>query len=323
MQGDTPLVFGLHPNAEIGYRTANSNAMFETLVLLQPRTEGNSADTMTPTEIAQAKMGEVMDKIGDIVYDDEDIISAIDDVGPYENVFLQECSAMNELLVEIKRSLRELEMGFNGELTMSESMEKLELALFLGKVPESWAKMAWPSLRGLDLWIADMLNRCTQLTDWTGNPNEPPIVTWLSGLIIPQSFLTAVKQVIAQRQELELDKLVTWTEWTKKSKIDDFETHAKGGAFITGFSMQGARFDIPTQLMSVSKPKEMFCEMPVVNCKAILAEKEETSGIFSCPCYKAENRGPTYVFSAQCRTKAPADQWILAGVALVLDVASY
>lgn len=36
--------------------------------------------------------------------------------------------------------------------------------------------------------------RLTQLADWVGSPQEPPAVTWLSGLFNPQSFLTAIMQ---------------------------------------------------------------------------------------------------------------------------------
>ncbi len=35
-----------------------------------------------------------------------------------------------------------------------------------------------------------------QLADWVSSPQEPPAVTWLSGLFNPQSFLTAIMQVM-------------------------------------------------------------------------------------------------------------------------------
>ena len=37
MAGDTPSAFGLHPNAEIDFRTQQSNSMFKTLIELQPK----------------------------------------------------------------------------------------------------------------------------------------------------------------------------------------------------------------------------------------------------------------------------------------------
>ena len=66
---------------------------------------------------------------------------------------------------------------------------------------------------------------------------------------------------------------------------------------------------------------EMTCAMPVINCKAAPADKAE-SNIYECPCYKHLRRGPTYVFSAPLKTKAPSAKWVLAGTALIMDVAT-
>lgn len=62
--------------------------------------------------------------------------------------------------------------------------------------------------------------------------------------------------------------------------------------------------------------------MPVVLCKAapMPAEGKEEKGVYHCPAYKTEQRGATYVFTAQLKTKAPASKWILGGVAIVFDV---
>jgi len=193
--------------------------------------------------------------------------------------------------------------------------------LFMDRIPPRWAKLAWPSLRSLTAWIADLVMRVTQIMEWSGNPNEIPKVTWIGGLLIPESFLTAIKQIGAQRNNLELDKLVTLTEWTKKEKADDIESLAKDGAFMNGFFMQGARYDTGGQTIMPSKPKEMYCQMPIVLCRSITRDKDEDGGIFRCPVYKAENRGPTFVFSAQVKTKFQPDQWVLAGVGLILDIA--
>ena len=170
------------------------------------------------------------------------------------------------------------------------------------------------------MWVADLLKRFGQLNEWCQNPNEIPKVTWLSGLIIPESFLTAIKQVTAQQKSLELDKLVTWTEWTKKMSADQVDGKPRSGAYMSGFYMQGARFDTGTLLMAESKPKELFSPMPIVVCSAILSTEEETNGVFSAPTYKTEFRGPTFIFSAQIRTQHPNAKWVLAGVACVLDV---
>jgi dynein heavy chain len=69
-----------------------------------------------------------------------------------------------------------------------------------------------------------------------------------------------------------------------------------------------------------SQPKEMFCKMPVMNARACSVDKVDATGIYQCPVYKTEQRGPTYVFSAQLKTKSPPGRWVLAGAAMILDV---
>lgn len=234
---------------------------------------------------------------------------------------MQEMEVMNNLLGEMIRSLKELQLGFNGELTMSDTMDTLKTALFLDRVPPTWSKRSWPSLRPLSSWSIDFLSRLQQLEEWQNNPIDIPKVTWLSGLYNPQSFLTAICQVTAQKNQWELDKLVTWTDVSKKVAIEEVESLSREGAYIIGLSLQGCRWDIQNSILDRSKPKEMFCKMPIINVRALAADKVDvSSGIYVCPSYKTEMRGPTFVFCAQLKTKHISAKWVLAGVAMILDV---
>ena len=56
--------------------------------------------------------------------------------------------------------------------------------------------------------------------------------------------------------------------------------------------------------------------------KQIRTYKASTSNIYQCPVYKTLQRGPTFVFVAQLKTKSPPARWTLAGVALVMDIVS-
>lgn len=52
---------------------------------------------------------------------------------------------MNILISVIVTSLREIQLAFKGELTMTEKMEALMQAIFLNKTPAIWEKFAYPS----------------------------------------------------------------------------------------------------------------------------------------------------------------------------------
>jgi dynein heavy chain, axonemal len=64
----------------------------------------------------------------------DSIKASVEEMGPFQNVFMMECERTNALLGEMIRSLLELDMGFKGDLTMSEAMETLQECLYLEKV---------------------------------------------------------------------------------------------------------------------------------------------------------------------------------------------
>ena len=87
---------------------------------------------------------------------------------------------MNILTVEMRRSMRQLDLGLKGELTITPEMESLSDSLFLDQVPPSWTKRAYDSLNGLTAWYSDLVLRIKELEMWTSDFALPASV-WLSG----------------------------------------------------------------------------------------------------------------------------------------------
>jgi len=323
MPPESPLFFGMHPNAEIRYRMAQCDNIFALLNVLQPKksTGGNAeSETSSPLGRAEDMCSEVLGEVQDVKFHTEDTSRALtdEDKGPYQFVLFQECDQMNALVNEMVRGLSELQLGLKGELTMSEPMELLADALNTETLPFWWVKLGFPSTRPLKLWLVNLKERCAQLDDWIPDPLSVPKVVDVSKLFSPQSFLTAIKQVCCQTQSAELDKLQVFTEVTKRD-VKQIDTAAREGAFVTGMYLEGARWDINANSLEDSKPKEMFTRMPVINCKAAQPEREDKN-IYNCPTYCVPTRRPYFVFSAQLRTKQPPAKWVLAGVALILDI---
>jgi len=233
----SPLAFGLHPNAEIGFRTQMCNDMMSMIVSLQPELTSASnggGDSQSMQHAADAMLNDVIDGYSDIKFDMNEIRSNMDSVvGPFQNVFLQECDTMNLLVMAMMKSLEELNLGFQGDLTMSKEMECLMYELSCNTVPEIWRQKPYdfPSMRPLGSWLSNLRMRIDQLQEWTLNPLEIPRVTWISGLFNPQRFLTAVLQTAAQMQMLELDKLMVSTLVLKR-EVEDIETNARDGAYM-------------------------------------------------------------------------------------------
>jgi len=317
---ETPVAFGLHPNAEIGFRTQTSEELLRTVLELSASSqEGGSGEGTSQQQVAEAIIQDVLESLRDVKFEIDKIAANIEEVGPFQNVVLQECERMNILVGEIVRSLIELDQGFKGDLTVSDAMEELATSLFFDRVPKRWEMFAYPSLRTLAGWLSDLQKRIAQINDWANNPVDTPVVTWISGLFNPQSFLTAVMQSTAQAQGLELDKLSLLTDVTKKMEAEEMTTPAKDGTYIVGLYLEGGSWNLQTAMLEPSKPREMYVPLPVINVRPALIEREER-GIFSCPVYKTQQRGPTYVYSLQLKTKLDPGKWVLAGVVAVMDV---
>lgn len=93
------------------------------------------------------------------------------------------------------------------------------------------------------------------------------------------------------------------------------------GTYIVGLSLEGASWSTAHTILESSKPREMFCSLPVINIRPAVVDKFEQSGIYMCPVYKTQQRGSLgYVFSLQLKTKLDKGKWSLAGVAAIMDV---
>lgn len=320
LSAESPVAFGLHPNAEIAVKTKQGDQLFHNILELQPRSAGAGGGGMSAVSRVEMLIESINERLKSISFNLDDLATAVvDDRGPYQNVFMQECDRMNILCNEIRRSLRELDLGLAGELQMSAKMEALQNSLFMGRVPPNWSKLAYPSAKGLASWLEDLSNRAGQLSNWTDDPTSIPMVVQVSYMFNPQSFLTAIMQKTAQKQKMELDKLVIQTDVTRKT-VEQTDSRARDGAYVSGLYLEGARWNWNSGVMEESEPREMYCELPVTVCRAMLGEKQDKTGVYRCPCYKTPIRGPTYVFTAPLRSKLPPAKWVLAGVCLTLEV---
>merc|ERR1712144_142917 len=135
---------------------------------------------------------------------------------------------------------------------MSDEMETTMLCLYDNKVPPTWVKKAYPSMRPLAGWVDNLRDRVKQLADWAGE------------VVVP-------------------------TEVTKKTP-EEVEGPSREGSYVHGLIMEGARWDTGLNSIDDSKMKEMFCQMPVMLVKAVQVEKAEYKEQYMCPVYKTQAR---------------------------------
>ena len=125
-------------------------------------------------------------------------------------------------------------------------------------------------------------------------------------------------QSTARRFELPLDKMCLYCDVMKKQK-EDFTSAPRDGAYVHGIFMEGARWDIQQGVIADSKLKELYPSLPVINIRAITQDKQDNRNMYECPVYKTRQRGPTYIWTFNLKTKDKPAKWVLAGVALLLQ----
>lgn len=78
---------------------------------------------------------------------------------------------------------------------------------------------------------------CQELEAWTTDFALPTAV-WLAGFFNPQSFLTAIMQSMARKNEWPLDKMCLSVEVTKKNR-EDMTAPPREGSYVYGLFMEG------------------------------------------------------------------------------------
>ena len=164
---ESPHLYGLHPNAEIGFLTATSEKLFKTVFELQPRESGAGAGAgISREEKVKSIVDDIMDKIPE-QFNMADIMQRVEEKTPYVIVAFQECERMNNLMKEMKRSLRELDLGLKGELTITSDMEDLSNCLFFDQVISHQFVFALNSIFSIGSPCLDKAGLC--LSEWPLN----------------------------------------------------------------------------------------------------------------------------------------------------------
>lgn len=84
-------------------------------------------------------------------------------------------------------------------------------------------------------------------------------VMWLSGLHIPESYLTAIVQATCRRNGWPLDKSTLFTSVTRFETADElFDSEDTFGYFIHGLYLEGAGWSVDRKCLIKQKQKQLI-----------------------------------------------------------------
>eukprot|EP00750_Incisomonas_marina_P009230 INCI15857.2.p1 GENE.INCI15857.2~~INCI15857.2.p1 ORF type:complete len:4529 (-),score=890.01 INCI15857.2:58-13644(-) len=319
---NSPAVFGLHTNAEIGYFTLAVKEMWRNLNELQPRTGGGGSGISRSDYIAGIAE-DILTKIPEQI----DLLVERKKYGkptPLQIVLLQELERWNILNQVMLTSLVDLKRALVGEIGMSESLDLLGVSLFNGYLPAMWARKAPKTEKPLGSWMLHYQHRQRQFDAWMADGE--PIVMWLAGLHIPESYLAALVQVTCRARNWSLDKSVMYTNVSVFTEESEIESPMAYGTYVSGLYLEGAAWDMENQCLKEQDPKVLVVQLPILQIIPIEVRALKLQGTFKTPVYVTQDRrnamGVGLVFDADIRSKRHSSHWVLQGVSLCLNIDS-
>lgn len=124
--------------------------------------------------------------------------------------------------------------------------------------------MAYPSLKALGAWVADLVKRVMFFNDWV--TNGAPSVYWISGFFFTQSFLTGTLQDYARTHRVPIDDIAFDFEVNKP----DVASPPVDGVHVSGLYLVGASWDAEHWAITEARPGQLWCEMPTMWFKYVL-----------------------------------------------------
>lgn len=264
---DGPEVFGMHPNADITFLQQEGGELLEASLMMQPRSSGagggKSADEVV-AELAAAMEGKVPASLEEEEAGENTFIYQGEHMDSLATVLKQEMARYNKLLGVLRRTLAELQRAIRGEVLMSEELDTVYGAIHLNRVPGPWEAVAYPSLKPLASWVADLEAKVAFMRRWLRDGR--PTVFWLAGFFFPQGFSTGALQNYSRKYQVPIDTLGFAYKVLAVDKEEEVaeEDVPDDGVLVSGLFLDGGRWNKERRTLEDPAPGELH----TVRCRA-------------------------------------------------------
>merc|ERR1711881_213089 len=292
---DSPMIFGLHTNADLTYRLKEASEMLATIIETQPKDTGGGSgksvdevvkeqclallDQMPPDFIEEIFRAQITKLKGPPNCGDKGFQAPL-------NIFLfQELQRLQNIIRIVRSNLKNLAMAIDGTVVMTTDLLEDLNSIFDSRVPKRWtydasgAEISWllPNIGG---WFTGLLDRYSKLNTWLENGRREMRSYWITGFTNAQGFLTGIKQEVTRQHKKDqwaLDDVWTHTEVLTYDP-ERIKEVPEEGQNIHGLFIEGARWNRGEGKLDESEPKKLFVPMPVIYVTAMTLKDVKNQG---------------------------------------------
>ncbi|KAJ1632319.1 dynein heavy chain domain-containing protein [Pavlovales sp. CCMP2436] len=320
-------LFGLHQNARITFETQETIKLLDTITALQPRVGGGAAGD-TPESMVSALCEKLEGDMPEALQEEEagETTFTLNEKGELDSlqiVLLHEMTRFNKLLKRVSTTLVDLRKAIKGLVVMSGELDAMFGAMLINKVPGLWEKVSFLSLKPLGSWVKDLHGRVAFFRSWLKGGR--PACFAMPAFFFPQGFMTGSLQLHARKYAIPIDTLNYSFAVQKEEAAEEIEVAPKDGVMISGFYMDGARYDREKGMVAESLPKVMTDTMPVIHFRPTELYKRNATD-FECPLYKTAVRAgvlsttgqsTNFVIAVDLPTDRDPNYWVRMGTAML------
>ncbi|XP_044127627.1 cytoplasmic dynein 1 heavy chain 1 isoform X1 [Bufo gargarizans] len=161
---------------------------------------------------------------------------------PLFRFFEREVKMGAKLLQDVRQDLTDVVQVCEGKKKQTNYLRTLINELVKGILPRSWSRFTVPAGMTVIQWVADFSDRIKQLQNISqaaaasGAKELKNLHVWLGGLFVPEAYITATRQYVAQANSWSLEELCPEVSVTT-SQNAVLDAYSFG---ITGLKLQGA-----------------------------------------------------------------------------------